>query len=158
MQIEEVYFQLLSIIYSNKITFWICFIWAFIAWFWILGHFNCEKQMKIHHITWIQHVVKCFFLLNLSKDYKIHCCIALILPAPVPHSQSCLREDDMLFCTGSWSALHGAVTTETGRGMFTSVPFLNPETAATSSISKVRFGMSVFNLWPLWHEHWPLLA
>lgn len=67
-------------------TFWICYTWAFIDWVWILGHFNCEKQMKIHRIKWIQQVVKCFFPLKLSKGCKIHCCISPILPAPVPPS------------------------------------------------------------------------
>lgn len=76
----------MSIIYSNKMTFWICFTWAFIVWVWILGHFNCEKQMKIHRIKWIQQVVKCFFLLKLSKGCKTRCCVSPILPAPLPPS------------------------------------------------------------------------
>lgn len=26
------------------------FVWPFKAWLWTLGHFNCEKQIKIPHI------------------------------------------------------------------------------------------------------------
>lgn len=52
----------------------------------------------------------------------------------------------LLFSVGSWSVLHGAVTVTTGRGMFTSVQSQGPETAVTSSISKVRFDFLLFNL------------
>lgn len=52
----------------------------------------------------------------------------------------------MLFPTGSWSALRGAVTPETERETCTSVPFLNPEIPATSLISKVRCGAFVLDL------------
>lgn len=47
----------------------------------------------------------------------------------------------LLFSGGSWLVLHGVVSVETGRGMFTNVQSQGPETAATSWIFKVRLGV-----------------
>ncbi len=56
----------------------------------------------------------------------------------------------LLFSVGSWLVLHGVVSVETGRGMFTGVRSQGPEIAVTSSIFKVRFGVLLLNLWPLY--------
>lgn len=56
----------------------------------------------------------------------------------------------LLFSVGSWLVLHGVVSVKTRRGMFTSVQSPGPEITVTSSIFKVRFGVLLFHLWPLY--------
>lgn len=57
-------------------------------------------------------------------------------------------KDRLWFSAGSWLVLHGVVSLQTGRGMFTSVRSQDLETAVTNSTFKVKLPVLLLNSCP----------